>query len=430
MYSSLHDGLWPRRPVPLPDESFSSWFRRLANANGLPASELYAGALPGSYLNRQDLDRTAGPDLIRALSNHTGVDALNMQERTFARWGGRIFEEDDGRCRLDWLPPIGSEKARRSFGQQYCPACLASDEVPYFRLQWRLRFVALCPIHHCQLADRCPVCSAPIYTLRVLRQDHTLCCRTCGTDLAMAPVVPVSEEDILAHSSFMTVLDEGWAVLNGWGPLYGLAYFQLSMILFRLLASGPLARPLRIQIADGMEEQVEANQLRLAKEVMLLKPEQRLPVLKWVHRFLSSWPDRFLDACRAVHAYPSDLMKDPSSAPFVFWEPVVRSLAASARYLCPEELCEAKAYCERRGIPPTLGNLSALVGNELIASRRLLDPSPHQRSCGTGRYWRLEGIAHDVRAAVRAAAHQDGENIANWVEKALREKLRERNFRG
>lgn len=167
MFGVPRNRQWPRHPPPLAEESFSSWFLRLADANGLPASELYAGALPGSYLNRQDLDRTAGPELIRVLSTHTGVDARDIRDRTFARWVGQIFGEDDGRCRLDWLPPIGSEKARRSFGQQYCPACLASDEVPYFRLEWRLRFVALCPVHKCLLADRCPACASPIYVLRV-----------------------------------------------------------------------------------------------------------------------------------------------------------------------------------------------------------------------------------------------------------------------
>lgn len=223
MFGVPRNRQWPRHPPPLAEESFSSWFLRLADANGLPASELYAGALPGSYLNRQDLDRTAGPELIRVLSTHTGVDARDIRDRTFARWVGQIFGEDDGRCRLDWLPPIGSEKARRSFGQQYCPACLASDEVPYFRLEWRLRFVALCPVHKCLLADRCPACASPIYVLRVSRRGHRLFCRACGTDFSTAPVMPVSDEDILVHSAFMSVIDERWAIIGGWGPLYGLA---------------------------------------------------------------------------------------------------------------------------------------------------------------------------------------------------------------
>jgi hypothetical protein len=248
MFNAPRDGHWPRHPLPLPDESLSSWFQRLAEANGLPSSELYAGALPGSYLNRQDLDRTAGPDLIKQLSVHTGVDAADIHDRTFARWIGRIFGEDDGRCRLDWLPPVGTEKARFSFGQQYCPACLASDAVPYFRLQWRLRFVALCPIHQCLLADRCPSCSAAIYPLRIRRAVGALLCRSCGADLASAATAPVTNDDVAVYCTLMAAVDEGWGVLDGFGPIYGLAYFQLAMLLFRLLASGPLARPLRAQI--------------------------------------------------------------------------------------------------------------------------------------------------------------------------------------
>lgn len=430
MYSTPHGTLWPRHPVPLPDESFSSWFQRLAEANGLPASELYAGTLPGSYLNRQDLDRTAGPDLIQQLSAHTGVDVADIRDRTFSRWTGRVFGEDDGRRRLDWLPPIGSEKARRSFGQQYCPLCLASDAIPYFRLEWRLRFVALCPLHRCQLEDRCPVCSAPVYVLRILRHEGAILCRSCGSDLADAAIRPVLERDVAAYSAYMAATDDGWGILGGYGAVCGLAYFQLVMTLFRLLASGPLARSLRAQIAVGEDELIEARQVRLAKEVMLLNPEQRLPVLRWVYRLMSDWPEGFLRACRTVKAFPSDLIKDPHSVPFAFWEPVMRTLSGSARHLCLEEVAEARNYCERHGIFPTRGNLSAMVGNELVAAKGLLELSSHQRSIGTGRYWRLDGVAHDVRAAVRAAAHQDGENIARWVEKALRDQLQARKRRG
>ena len=42
-----------------------------------------------------------------------------------------------------------------------CPWCLQGDAEPYFRRQWRLTFVTLCPQHRCQLLDRCAACAAP-----------------------------------------------------------------------------------------------------------------------------------------------------------------------------------------------------------------------------------------------------------------------------
>jgi len=45
---------------------------------------------------------------------------------------------------------------------RYCPVCLASDRLPYFRVEWRFRCWHWCPLHSCLLRDRCGACGQRI----------------------------------------------------------------------------------------------------------------------------------------------------------------------------------------------------------------------------------------------------------------------------
>ena len=148
-------GLWPWRPALLPDETFSSWFARVATGNGLSPPELYRVIKPGANFRPRDLDRFVEPDVQAILAEQTGIEAEVLRHAAFTRWAGVVFEDDDRRNKIDWLPLAGTEDSKRSFGQQFCPACLRGDEVPYLRLSWRLGFVTACDKHRLLLSDRC-----------------------------------------------------------------------------------------------------------------------------------------------------------------------------------------------------------------------------------------------------------------------------------
>ena len=110
--------LWPFCPELLPEETISSWFVRLAQANALTPAELHPIALPGAFRYTRDLDRYASDTMIDNLSVHAGVDAVRLANATFRRWAGVVFENDLGVNKLPWLPPAGWEASRCSFGQQ------------------------------------------------------------------------------------------------------------------------------------------------------------------------------------------------------------------------------------------------------------------------------------------------------------------------
>lgn len=55
---------WPGRPGPLPDETLSSWFVRVAVANGLTAAELQGLLLPRAQWGGRDMDRFASAEMV------------------------------------------------------------------------------------------------------------------------------------------------------------------------------------------------------------------------------------------------------------------------------------------------------------------------------------------------------------------------------
>ena len=214
-----NSNLWTARPRPLPGESFSSWFLRLSQANSVTPQDLYRVAVPGAYLHSRDLDRVACPDLLKALSLRTGLEASEISELTFARWSGAIFGEDDGRNKLPWLPPTGREKTRKSFGQQYCPHCLAEDDQPYLRASWRIAFVSACTLHRTLLCDRCPGCAEPLQPLKLQRDRRGFVCPKCGACLTAARPVPATPEYLLVQETMNRAATDHWIELPEWGAV-------------------------------------------------------------------------------------------------------------------------------------------------------------------------------------------------------------------
>lgn len=420
---AIKTGRWPGRPRPLPGESLSSWFGRVANANGLTPAELYRVAVPGG-LHSDDLDRAACADFLFEVARRTEVDGSDLAARTLARWAGVIYGEDDGRCKLPWLPPAGTEKTRRSFGQQFCPACLQQDAIPHFRLEWRLSYVTICGVHFCLLSDRCHACGEPVNALKVERNRVGLSCHKCGAPLAQnVERFGGHTRGLAVQRRFDRVVRDGWACLPGHPPLYSLAFFQLASTLHRVLAGGKFARPLRDRLSSDESARREASLVPRVKEPERLPPRRRIQLLEMVVTLLDDWPDRFIAVCEDAGISQWHLLKRPMDVPFIFWEPVYRLLSDPVRTVPQDELMEGIGVLKRAGLPPTYGALVEVFGSKFVANRQLAEPSAVHEPWGRGRFWKLEGVDPAVRAAARKAAHQSGENVSAWVERALRNAL-------
>ena len=409
---------WPRHPALLPDETFSSWFARLAADNGMLPADLYRAIKPGAHARPRDLDRHVEPDLLAMLAVRTGVCEATLRQATFIRWSGLVFEEDDGRNKLHWLPVAGSAGGKRSFGQQFCPACLREDGQPHFRLYWRLSFVTACARHRILLADRCPRCGEPIHVLGS-ELGRPVRCWKCEADLAQAlQHAEIDLCDLQYQRWLLEIAATGWAPFEGYGPVYSFTYFRILMLIFRLLATGSHADILRAWTADRLG--ISPPNVWRLKQVELLNTRSRHELLRLAAHLLEDWPRRFIEACEAVGITKTHLIKGERSYPFAFAHAVDWHLKDSVRIVRADEVRAAIAYLRARGRSPTFGALTDLFGVKPTTHRTLVEPATRQARYGHGRYWKLDGVSSDIRIAAREAAILSGESLGAWVENALR----------
>ena len=191
--------LWPIRYKPLPDELLSSWLVRLAHGHGLKV-QTFCNLIFGNrhQVWNRDVDRLAPPWLVETLARQTGTPIDVAYGTTLKVYDGILFHNPRPSGHLNWVQSLKIyHRVREGFGQQFCPACLAEDEAPYFRKAWRLSISTVCTRHSRMLHDRCHECGAAVSFFRmdigIAASDaaddaiSVTRCHECRVDLAAAP---------------------------------------------------------------------------------------------------------------------------------------------------------------------------------------------------------------------------------------------------
>lgn len=60
-----------------------------------------------------------------------------------------------------WTLPLSKRNRRSRIGYNFCPLCLAEDEVPYLRLKWRFSWYVYCERHTIAMETDCFNCGTP-----------------------------------------------------------------------------------------------------------------------------------------------------------------------------------------------------------------------------------------------------------------------------
>ena len=176
----------PRWTIPvslLPDESIGSFLTRAALAHGCSATTLTTWVWPGWRAWTTDVDRGLAIDRIEPLAQQAGIDASDFRRASIApvatRIEGRLPDPNTG---WKWILARSNSAGKRT--TQHCPQCLADDDVPHLRVQWRFAWHTVCPRHHSTLTDRCTRCAAAIRPHRLDQTaQHLAQCTQCGADM-------------------------------------------------------------------------------------------------------------------------------------------------------------------------------------------------------------------------------------------------------
>lgn len=417
-----HETKWPIGVSLLSGESLASWFARLAWAHSVTPSELYRITLQGGRIGGIDLDRHACDDLVETASQRTGIPSSALQAATLRRWRGTVFEADDGKRPITWLPPAGRAYSRSSFGQQVCPACLAADPIPHYRLEWRLSFVTACAKHRILLVDRCPACSSPIGSDLGASSGSLAACWSCGFDLRAIATKRITEGELGPQTRLLHIAEGDWQKMGDYGPVHPILFFRVFALLYRLVASGRYALPLR-QWLTGSAGEWRAESIPRIREIERHPTRVRHILTSMAWQLAQDWPHRFVAACDATGTHRWLLFKSAGDVPFFYAAAVTQYLTRAQHHVDAMEVSAAARQLAESGQTPTYKALRQVLGVKFHAARNLAEPSKPHKPYGTHRYWKLDGVSAATRAAAKKAAHQAGENLGAWVDAALRAAL-------
>ena len=414
---------WPGRPSPCDGETFSSWFARVAHANFLSPSDLYAAVLPGARLYSVDLDRRSDPDLLNVLSKNTGIPEEQLLTLFLTEFQGRVYERDNPKAPLTWLPHSGG--SRNSFGQQACPRCLASS-TPFYRKAWRLSFATICPKHGTGLIDRCHKCGYAIAPLQTPSERLFCHCHNCGADLRSAHEPKADRIDQDVQAFLEDVVKRGAAPLGQNGYVHSLSYFWILRKLLRLVVSGEFSLPIQEHVLKETGWTLGSPSIRRLKNVDRIPPTPRRLALRFASHLANDWPDNFISACRAARLTQRRLLRAEEHAPFAFVAVVEAHLCEGPTTVDNRQFDRAVDFLVRHNQQPTHAALSDLLNNRIHAKRHLAAAGRQCAPYGTHRYWKLDGVAPETREAAKRAAKLAGENVGPWVDRIIQKALEQK----
>lgn len=276
------------RPRPILDESLSSWRQRVAWAN---CYRLYP--VSDERTRRADPDIGENDDEVNFIAHlHQSTKEI-LKNMTLKGLEGCLTTRLKSRSHPAWWLSAGYGLQDQGYGSMFCPLCLGADEVPYFRLNWRLGFIADCKVHRIRLLDHCKVCHRPPWPAgcgsrgRVHRGFTTFrFCWHCGEDYSGAKT-EVSQSDF----DFETWLSRDSISFGSQLTVAFQAYVALRTVC-RLFLRGSGRRA--ISNSKWNEVVLQLSPETNAQHFERLSVSDRSILLMTANKILRNWPTSFI----------------------------------------------------------------------------------------------------------------------------------------
>jgi len=280
------------RPAPILGESLSSWRHRSSLENGY--SWLRS---PSERHPSRDLDMCSD-ETMRWLSSSFAVDQSRLERMRLPSDSSPAVGTSGNRLR--WVC------ARRADVSDavgvYCPCCLAHDEKPHFRLDWRRAWMTRCEQHDVLMRDRCPACGHSCWpamqgspTIARLGNTGLRACSHCGHDLASDDSQPRSGTDLglILHGRTQVSTTDGTESLLE----HRIGYLDAAWILSQLLLRYFIHRRSVGSQRRALYPQDDIAAAMTCKSVEELPLQLRDAVVHDAFDLLRDWPQGLLSFC-------------------------------------------------------------------------------------------------------------------------------------
>lgn len=176
---------WPIKVATLPDESLSSWLIRSGLANFIAPMPLSLHLWDKWRAWTRDVDRRLPPNQLEVLSTRIGIPKKLLSELTLSPSIKKIEPHSFHiNQRWFWVSSLSNRNRFRKNSSAFCPLCLKTDPLPYFRKSWRFSWVTSCEIHNILLESSCPHCKWPIHLhMHTLENINFSYCTFCNEPL-------------------------------------------------------------------------------------------------------------------------------------------------------------------------------------------------------------------------------------------------------
>lgn len=293
-------------------EALSSWLHRLALANGfLGYGDLLRNerltALTANMVDTASGDSALITTLTRlSMQPSSRLHAHSLDEHLSALRG------DPMALNRRWLLSSSGRAGRNGARFSICPACLSSDERPFWRANWRLSTTTTCAIHRCLLIDACPSCGAPP-AMSASRFSPLDRCASCDTVLASitsntrAEKAPIwrSEPGLTAQTALPVSLSFPHLWWDGVRILLHLLTKQ--RVLYRLAEAVTQSR---------QRGPFKASDICTHLSFDALPVGHRHRLLEQVDWLTSAWPHRFIEFVSAARLTWCDLSTSELEMPY------------------------------------------------------------------------------------------------------------------
>lgn len=305
--------IWPIHFQPKSDELLSSWLARLAMAYSMSylaftqaiAELVFSSKAARNF--RRDWDSFASPDALHFVANVTATPIQSIE--------GAML-----------IPPSSADVVLSPYwflsasAIQYCPSCLAEDQVPYFRRKWRLAFINCCETHESFLADSCPECGASISCTQPRKEQEDgdvylalRYCHRCKADLSNKQTTPSpSIIDLEFQQQLLRVIRQGGIDLPCGYRVEADNYFAGIQAVTQRLTVGKSALALQQAFMKELKsDQLLQNELPIvSRQINRLNLKHRCLILNLLWKLIKAWPATSAKCANGAKTYNKFLFRE------------------------------------------------------------------------------------------------------------------------